>query len=109
MTSGDDKLCAEAKAFLPETVTCQVKKALTLFGAEMLSPQKAHEAITAKTIEAVSKIQSIPLPEVKSPAILKRELVERGTLPSAKRNGIRLIDGRTYEISCDTLEEALLN
>jgi len=109
MTSGDEKLCVEAKAFLPEVVTCQVKKALTVYGAQMLSPQKAHELITAKTIEAIGKIKSTPLPEVKSPAILKRELVERGALPSEKRNGVKLIDGRTYEISSDTLESALLN
>jgi hypothetical protein len=75
----------------------------------MLSPQKAHELITGKTIEAIGKIKSIPLPEVKSPAVLKRELVERGTLPSEKREGIKLIDGRTYEVSSDTLESALLD
>ena len=109
MTSGDDKLCAEAKDFMPEVVTCQVKKALTIYGAEMLSPQKAHETITAKTIEAIGKIKSIPLVETKSPAVLKREVVERGALPSEKLNGIKLIDARTYEISSDTLEEALLD
>ena len=109
MTSGDDKLCAEAKDFLPETIACQVKTSLNVYGAQMLSPQKAHELITAKTIEAVGKIKSIPLPKTASPAVLKRELVERGSLPSAKRAGITLIDGRTYEISSDTLEEALLH
>jgi D-amino peptidase len=109
MTSGDEKLCDEAKAFLPEVVSCQVKKALTLFGAQMLSPQKAHELITAKTIEAIDKIKSIPLPEVLSPAKLKRELVERGALPSEKLEGVKLIDGRTYEVSSDTLESALLD
>lgn len=109
MVSGDDKICAEAKAFLPEMITCQVKKALTTYGAQMLSPQKAHDLITAKTIEAIGKIKSIPLTEVKSPTVLKRELVERGALPSTKREGIKLIDGRTYEISSDTLESALLD
>jgi D-amino peptidase len=109
MTSGDDKLCTEAKAFLPEIVTCQVKKALSIYGAEMLSPQKAQELITAKTIEAIGKIKSIPLAEVKSPVVLKREVVERVSLPSEKRKGIKLIDARTYEISCDTLEEALFD
>ncbi len=108
LTSGDDKLCAEAKAFLPDVVACQVKTGLNVYGAQMLSPQKGHELITAKTIEAIGKIKSIPLPETTSPAVLKRELVERGTLPSAESPGITLIDGRTYEISRDTLEKALL-
>lgn len=109
MTSGDDKLCVEAKTFLPEVITCQVKKALTIYGAEMLSPQKAHELITEKTIEAIGKIKSIPLVKVVSPAVLKREVVERGALPSKKREGIKLIDARTYEISSETLESALLD
>ena len=109
MTSGDEKLCAEAKTFLPEVVTCQVKKALSIYGAQMLSPHKAHGLITAKTIEAIDKIKSMPLPEVKSPAVLKRELVERGSLPSEKLEGVKLLDSRTYEVSSDTLESALLD
>lgn len=109
MTSGDDKLCAEAKDFLPDVVACQVKTALNLYGARMLLPQKAHELITAKTVEAIGKIKSVPLPKTARPTVLKRELIERGCLPSAKRTGITLIDARTYEISCDTLEEALLD
>ena len=75
----------------------------------MLSPQKAHELITEKTIEAIGKIKSIPLAEVTSPAVLRQELVERGTLPSEKLEGVKLIDGRTYETSRDTLESALHN
>ncbi len=109
MTSGDEKLCAEAEDFLPEVVTCQVKKALNLYGAQMLSPQKAHKLITAKTIEAIGKIGSIPLAEVISPDVLKCELVERGALPSEKLEGVKLINGRTYEKRCRTLEEALLD
>ena len=109
MTSGDDKLCAEAKDFLSEVVACQVKKGLTVSGASMLSPEKAHALIIEKTIEAIGKIKLMPLPEVVTPQKLKRELVERGPLPSAKRAGIQLIDGRTYEITSDTLESALLD
>ena len=109
MVSGDDKICAEAKAFSPKMITCQVKKALSTYGAQMLSPQKAHDLITAKTMEAISKIESIPMPEVKSPVKFKVEVVERGTLPSEKKAGIKLIDGRTYEVSSDTLESALLD
>ena len=108
MASGDEKLCAEAQEFLPEVVTCQVKTALATYGARMLSPQKAYELITAKTVEAIGKIKSIPLPQVNSPASLKTEVVERGALPSAKKEGVRLIDGRTYEVSRETLESALL-
>ena len=108
MVSGDDKICAEALDFIPELVTCQVKEATGLYGARLLSPQKAHEFITAKTIEAIKKIKSISLPETPSPTKLKTELVERKTLPSTKLEGVKHIDGRTYEVTRDTLESALL-
>ena len=108
MVSGDDKICAEALDFIPEIVTCQVKEATGLFGARLLSPQKAHELITAKTIEAIKKVESIPKPETSNPTKLKTEVVERKALPSTGIKGIEHIDGRTYEITRDTLESALL-
>jgi D-amino peptidase len=108
MVSGDDKICAEARSFLPEIVTCQVKEATALYGARLLSPQKAHELITAKTIEAVKKINSIPKPDIPNPAKLKTELVERGALPSTCMEGVKHINGRTYEVTRATFESALL-
>ena len=109
MVSGDDKICAEAKAFMPEIVTCQVKTAISLFGAQMLSPQNAHKLITAKTMEAIAQIGSVALPEVVSPVKLRRELVERGVPPVSQKEGVRLIDARTYEVSRNTLEAALFD
>ena len=108
MVSGDDKICAEALDFIPEIVTCQVKEATSLCGARLLSPQKAHELITAKTVEAIKKIKTIPKPATPSPTKLKTELVERKSLPSTSLKGVKHIDGRTYEVTRDTLESALL-
>jgi D-amino peptidase len=109
MVSGDDKVCAEAKAFLPDVVTCEVKKALTFSGAQLVPPQRAHELIIAKTVEAIGKIKSIALPKVTSPVTLKTELVERTALPPASKQGVKILDGRTYEITRETLEAALLD
>jgi D-amino peptidase len=109
MVSGDDKICAEASDFLPQIVSCQVKTALTSSGARLLSPQKARELITAKTIEAVGQIGKIPLLPVISPTCLKTEIVERGVLPSVSRKDLTIIDGRTYEVRRKTLEAALLD
>ena len=52
MVSGDDKACAEAAEWLPEAVTCQVKKGYSCDGARIPAPEKALSLITAKAEEA---------------------------------------------------------
>ena len=108
MVSGDDKVCKEAKEFIPGLVCCQVKKAFAINGAQLLSPAKAHDLIIAKTVEAISRLKDAELPENSSPTVLKTELVERGGLP-VNSKGFKQIDGRTYEIKSETLEKALMS
>jgi D-amino peptidase len=107
MVSGDDKICAEAKEWIPELTTCEVKKGMTCQGAIMLSPEKAHKLIEEKTIEAIGKINEAKLHQVEKPVKLKKEFVER--MPVKGGCGIEVIDGRTIEITSDSLEIALLN
>lgn len=109
MVSGDDKVCTEAKSLLPDVVTCQVKTSLTGSCARMLSPQRAHELIGKKTCEAIRRLGSFPLLNVASPVTLKIEYVERADLPTPGGKGVLLLDGRTCEITRNTLEEALLS
>ena len=109
MVSGDDKICTEASDLLPQVVCCQVKTALTSSGAKLLSPQKAQKLITDKTIEAIGKIGKIPLLPVLNSTCLKTEVVERGVLPSAPREDLAIIDGRTYEVRRKTLEAAFFS
>jgi len=45
MTSGDDKLCAEASEWLPGVVTCEVKKGIACQAAELLPLDKAPATI----------------------------------------------------------------
>lgn len=105
MTSGDDKLCEEARAFLPEVITCMVKKGLGCQAARLLSPVKARELIEKKAMEAVKKCKSIKPPKTKFPITLRVEKVERGTVPV--RDGVKLVDGRTFEaVSRVSVEEA---
>ncbi len=109
MTSGDDKLCAEARAWVPEVVTCQVKEGLDCQGGRLLSPKVAHGRIEERATEAVSRIGDIPPMQIERPVTLRRELVERGRLPNAwARAEVRIVDGRTYEVTADTVEQALL-
>ncbi|MFA7230008.1 MAG: M55 family metallopeptidase [Victivallaceae bacterium] len=106
MVSGDDKICAEAKNWIPDIVTCQVKRGLSCQGARLLSQEKAHSLIEEKTIEAISKTSSIKPPQISKPVRLRIENIERGINKIGEN--IKAIDGRTVEIMADTVEEALL-
>ena len=105
MVSGDDKACNEAKSFLGNVVTAEVKKGLEVEGAILLSKPKAHSLITEKSAEAVKNCKKAKIYKVKSPVTLRLELVSRGFLP--RRSGVTIVDGRTYEVSAKTIEDAL--
>jgi D-amino peptidase len=106
MTSGDDKLCKEAKEWIPEVVTCQTKVGLSCQYAKLLSKEKAHKMIEEKTEEAVKKYKEIPPFKVEGEVTIRRELIERGALPKKPWNpDINFIDGRTIEIKGSSVEE----
>ena len=102
MTSGCDKLCAEAKAFLPQVVCCEVKKSTSLQGAMMLSPEASAGLLKNKVFEAVAKLKAgVMKPLRKTPVTLRIEYVER----CAPLTGT--VDGRTVEYSGESLEALL--
>lgn len=108
MVSGDDKVCAEARACLPGVVTAEVKKGLSSFGGMLLPPQKAHELLRAKAKEAALAYKNIKPYKVSKPVEIQIELVEREILPKMNsHDGLCHIDGRTYKVSADTVENAL--
>jgi D-amino peptidase len=106
MVSGDDKACREAKRFLPWVITAQVKKGLGCQCAQLLPLEKAHDLIRTSAEKAVRNIRSMKLYRVKHPVTLRLELVSRGRVPASKKY-VRVIDGRTYEVTGNTVEEAL--
>ncbi len=109
MVSGDDKLCEEVREFLPETVLCEVKRGMTWNGAMLLPKAKAHQKIAECTKEAIKKYNDIPVYKRKAPYTLKVELCERGILPFVAGDPrIKIIDGRTYEKTADTIAEILM-
>ena len=85
--------------------TCEVKKSYSCNGCLMPPLSVTRERITAKTVEALSRIGKIALPQVAHPVRYRVELVERGRVP--ENPAVAHIDGRTYEITCDTLERAM--
>ena len=106
MVSGDDKTCREAKRFLPGVVTVEVKRGLAREGAILLSREEAHRRLRAGAAKAVGLCGSIKPFKVKKPVIMRLEKVSKGRLP-LHRPGVRVIDGRTYEVKGRTVEEAL--
>ena len=108
MVSGDDKLCAEAKAFLPWAVGCEVKRGVTWGGGMLLPQARAHALIREKTREAIANFARMQPFTVAHPLTMRCEMVERGMLPGAYgKPYMRIIDGRTYEVDADSMEEAL--
>ena len=101
MTSGCDKLCAEAKAFSPDVVTCQVKTSTSQQGCILLSPAASEQLLREKTKEAIEAFRAGKIkPKTVSPATLRIEYMERCEPPDG------LVAPRTVEHKADTLEEA---
>lgn len=108
MVSGDDKVCAEAEQLLPDVVTAEVKKGLSCFGAQLLPPEKAHKLIHDKAMEAVQKLHTLKPYRIAAPVECRMEMVERNRLPKTlAKPYIRVVDGRTFELTADSVEQAL--
>ena len=108
MVSGDDKVCAEAKALMPWCVTAEVKKGITRNGGLMLPRAKAHALIREKTIEAVKNYPNAELIVYDKPVTLRVEHTNKRQLPNPmQRPYMKIIDGRSFEVTGDTMEEAL--
>lgn len=109
LVTGDDKVCTEAAALIENVVTAQVKTGLSSAGAVLLPPAKARALIREKAAEAVRNAGRVKPLRAPSPVTLRLELVERNAPPDLlSRPGMRVIDGRTYEVTAGTVEEALM-
>ena len=106
LVSGDDKACLEARQFLPGPVTVQVKQGLDREGGQLLSKDRAHELIREGAEKAVRNCRKVSPYRVSKPVTLRLELVSRNPVP-AMRAGVKVIDGRTYEVTGDSVEEVL--
>lgn len=106
MVSGDDKVCEEARTFLPGVVTVCVKQGLDCQGGVLLPKERAHQRIREGAAQAVRQCRNLPPYRVEHPVTLRLELVSRGVVP-VHRPHVKVVDGRTYEVTAPTVEEAL--
>lgn len=105
MTSGDDKLCAEAESVIEGIVAVQVKQGLSTEGGKLLPMKTAHRKIREGAVAAVKNCRKVKPLKCASPVTMRLELVERGHLPSCKPY-VKVIDGRTFEVTSDSVENA---
>jgi D-aminopeptidase len=106
MVSGSEKACAEARAWVRNVVVAPVKKDLDLHGGVLLSKEKAHALIAGRAAEAVRRVHSIRPLRIRRPVRMRLERVSRSRLPETKL-GVKVLDGRTYEVTGRDVESAL--
>ena len=78
MISGDDKTMKEAKEWIPQAVTCQVKKGTSHLSGKCLSLNKSHNLITKKTVQALRKRGSIKPVKADYPVTIRWEYLPEG-------------------------------
>lgn len=108
MVSGDDKLRKESEHFLPWATYAQVKRAATNEGGALLHPDKAHALIAAKAEEAVRRIGEMRTYIVPKPVTMRVEFSQSVSMPlHTDKPYMRMLDGRSYEVDADTVQQAL--
>ncbi len=108
MVSGDDKVCREAKQLLPWIADAEVKKGITWQGGILLPQEKAHAVLIQAVKDAIARFGEMKPYVLERPIRFTVECTERSVMPSQyAKPYIKIIDGRTYEITADTMEEAL--
>lgn len=107
MISGDDKVCREAKEIMPWVETAEVKKGTHSFGAMLLPQKKALKVIREKTIKAIKNLDKMKPLVFPKPIHMRVEKIERRPMPNQiSKPYMKVIDGRTFEVVADTMEEA---
>lgn len=107
MVSGDDKTCEEAAPLFEGAELVQVKQGLDIEGGMLLSREVSHQLIEEHARRAVSRAHDVRPYTVSSPVTMRLELVSRGELPRNQRH-VNIIDGRTYEVTADSVAEAVV-
>jgi D-amino peptidase len=93
LVTGDDAICEETKAWLPQVETAVVKYAVDTYAAMCLPKEEAHERIRAAAQRAVEKTPTLEPFTFASPTQLEVNLLSPATaakltlLPAVERTG----------------------
>lgn len=107
--SGDDKACAEARAFLGDLETAQVKVGLGRHTARMLGPKAARELIREGARAALQKVGEVKPFKIDPPYEVKLKYASSAQLDGIHFDGKRRerLDGQTIVYRTNDLVEAL--
>jgi len=109
MVSGDDKTVAEAREWLPDVVTCEVKKGTGPQGAELMPLEQARSLIRQKTREALARRKEMRLLlQVSYPATLRWDYLPKGSPRTYDPAFKPAAEPRRVERSGASLEQLLL-
>ena len=108
LVQGADDACREAQAWIPKVVTCQSKRSLTVQSGKCLPLHRSHKLLARKTKEALAKRKQIPLIHTTYPAVLRTELVPKGSVRTHHLDYVRDPNPKVRERTGATVEEALL-
>lgn len=78
MVSGDDKVCAEAREWIPGVVTCETKRGTGPQSAELVPLEAARRLIREKTEQALGMRKEIPRITVSYPATMRWDYLPKG-------------------------------
>jgi len=106
MVSGGERACAEARQIVRNVIVAPVKRDLDVHGGVLLAKDAAHGLLKARAAEAVRCARKIKPYRVKHPVRMRLEKVSRSRLPEL-RQGVRIVDDRTYEVVGRDVETAL--
>jgi D-amino peptidase len=111
LATGDDKLCAEARDFVPEIETAQVKVGIGINCARHLSRQRACEEIRMAALRAVERVAKGGIPPYRPPGppyvVRFRSRRRHMHVPRSPRAGERWLSPYEVEFSGDDLREVM--
>jgi len=109
LITGDQHVCAEARALLGELHTVEVKQAITRYSARCLHPERTRDLIQTAARTAVEGAASLRPYVASSPVTFRIQFKDTGMTDSAVRvpNAVR-IDPLTLEITDEDAAKAFI-
>jgi D-amino peptidase len=108
MVAGDDKVCAEAQAWIPGVVTCQTKRGTGPQSAEVLPLEESHRRIVLKTKEALTKRNEIQPIKIDHPATIRWDYLPKRSLRTHNPKFKPVDNPRRVEKTGDSVEALLV-
>jgi D-amino peptidase len=106
LVSGDDKLAAEARAFVPAAVAVVTKTGMGRHQAECLSPRVAQERIRAAAKQALAQLDTVQPLTLQPPLVLELEYPNTASADRAVCvPGVERTEARTVASTLDTVPD----